>query len=99
MVEREAACDAGAERQTDNRSFLDAHRIEKVDRVLDVVVRLVIEVRFIGHAGADHVEGDTIEMPGMSGEIGGEVLEASSRAVQQDERRISRIAGLDETRL
>ena len=40
-----------------------------------------------------------VQMPGMSGEIGGEVLEASSRAVQQDERRISRIAGLDETRL
>jgi hypothetical protein len=67
--------------------------------VLDVVVRLVIEVRFIGHAGADHVEGDAIEMPGMRGDIGGEVLEASGRAVQQEQGRICGIASLDKTRL
>jgi hypothetical protein len=56
--------------------------------MLDVMVGLVIEVRLVGHARADHVEGDAIEMAGGRGEVGGEVFQAPGRTMHQDQRRI-----------
>ena len=56
--------------------------------MLDVMFCLVIEVGFVGHAGADHVEGDAIEMAGVRGDVGGEVFQAPGRTMHQDQRRI-----------
>ena len=64
-----------------------------------VMLGLVIVIRFVGHAGTDHVEGDTVEMPRVRSDVGGEVFQAAGRPVQHDKRRFRRIAGLNKPRL
>ena len=80
-------------------AFFTPMALRKSTACCHIVLGLVIVIRFVGHAGTDHVEGDTIEMPRMRSDVGGEILQAARGTVQHDERRFGWVAGLNKARL
>src|ERR1700683_3631903 len=94
MVDREPAGDASSERQPNDRGFLDAHSLEKIHGVRDVLFRLVVVIGLLGHSRTDHVEGYAVEMLRVRRDIRSKILQTASGAVKHNQGRVRITASL-----
>ena len=94
-MDGEISRDPAAQRFTADHRLVPAEGLDDREHVVGVVLHLIVDCGLVGPTVAEHVDGDEPEMIGMRAEVSGVRLGVAADAMQRQDERLGRVAGLD----